>query len=182
MDANIKGLDLLLEGVKIVKEKLLDTNVRVNLYGPQTPGLYDNIEYLIIKNDVGGIVKLHPAVSGREKEDVLLNTDVFIQTSRLEGMPMGILEAMSYGIPCLVTEGTTLGTFISDNHCGWKCETNAHSIANALVLAIAERQNYLDYSKKVREMIRKEFLWDKVSLNTIKAYKEIITINERAEN
>lgn len=43
---------------------------------------------------------------------VLLQTDLFIQTSRHEGMPMGLLEALSIGVPCLVTVGTSLGHII----------------------------------------------------------------------
>ena len=45
---------------------------------------------------------------GKSKEQVLLDADVFIQTSRTEGLPTAVLEAMSYKIPVLITKGTGL--------------------------------------------------------------------------
>ena len=50
---------------------------------------------------MGEVVKLNREIDEEEKRQILLDTDVFIQTSRFEGMPMGILEALSYGLPCL---------------------------------------------------------------------------------
>ena len=74
-------------------------------------------------NDYGinGLVHLRREVEGSEKESVLIGSDVFIQTSRFEGMPMGILEAMSYGIPVLITEGTTLGEYVKEYNGGGGC-------------------------------------------------------------
>ena len=81
-------------------------------------------------------------ISGEEKVQKLLESDVFIQTSRHEGMPMGILEAMSYGVPCAVTDGTNLGEFIKDNKCGWNCETTVLGISEMLEKILLEK-NYL---------------------------------------
>lgn len=174
LDAYHKGLDLMLDAIKIISESLTCNSIIINLYGPQTPGLYDNIESIIFKNGIGELVTLHPAVSGQEKEDILLDSDIFIQTSRLEGMPMGILEAMSYGIPCLVTEGTTLGNFVTEHQCGWSCATNAQSIADVLLLAISETTNLMNYSQNAREATKKFFSWDTIALSTIEQYTEII--------
>lgn len=48
---------------------------------------------------LGDMVKVSNPISGQEKVDVLLKSDVFIQTSRYEGIPMGILRALFYVIP-----------------------------------------------------------------------------------
>ena len=74
------------------------------------------------------LVELHEAIDGSEKEAELLSADVFIQTSRSEGMSMGILEALSYGVPCLVTRGTNLGEIIEQYDAGWVAETNAEYV------------------------------------------------------
>ena len=34
--------------------------------------------------------------------------DLFIHTFRFEGHPIAVLEALSYGIPCLLTPGTNM--------------------------------------------------------------------------
>ena len=174
LDAYHKGLDLMLEAIKIASKELRDNKVIINVYGPDYKGRYANIERLIAENDVGDIVTLHTAVSGKEKEDILLDSDMFIQTSRFEGMPMGILEAMSYGIPCIVTAGTTLGDFVFERKCGWNCATEAKSIANALILSLSEKKKYVEFSQNARIAAIQNFSWNIVTSTTIEQYTEII--------
>ena len=104
-----KGLDILLEAVSHIKEYLEDKKCVFSIYGPSDEEQYKKMDSMLDQYRLRNVVQLHPAVSGKEKEKVLLDADIFIQTSRFEGMPMGILEAQSYGVPCLVTKGTTLG-------------------------------------------------------------------------
>lgn len=65
-----------------------------------------------------------------------------------EGMPMGILEAASYGLPCLITEGTMLGESVKKYDAGWVAQTNAESIAEHLKTAVYDWENWY---KKIRE-------------------------------
>lgn len=64
--------------------------------------LYNRCEVFIEENELGGIIKLH----GWQKnvKEFLSDSDVFILPSRWEGMPLAILEAMSSGLPCIVTD------------------------------------------------------------------------------
>ena len=43
-----------------------------------------------------------------EKEKVFRNSSAFILSSFSEGLPMAVLEAMSYGVPCLISENCNL--------------------------------------------------------------------------
>ena len=43
-----------------------------------------------------------------EKEKVFRNSSAFILSSFSEGLPMAALEAMSYGMPCLISENCNL--------------------------------------------------------------------------
>ena len=176
LDAYHKGLDLMLEGVRLAGDELRKNKTVINLYGPGYRGRYANVERMILENGVGDIVSLHPAVSGKEKEEILLDTDIFLQTSRFEGMPMGILEALSYGIPCLVTEGTTLGGFISEHRCGWSCSTDANGVAKALISVTSEKTDFSEISQNARRIAENVFSWDRISLETINEYKRLLKI------
>ena len=175
LEAHVKGLDLMLEAVRKVEDELRKNKIVFNMYGPDYRGRYANIEHLILENGIGDIVTLHPAVFGDEKEKILLDTDIFIQTSRHEGMPMGILEAMSYGIPCLVTEGTAIADIVSVNKAGWVCQTDADSIADSMKKAIEESKFYMEYSNNAINAIKNKFLWENVAFETIEKYDELLT-------
>lgn len=174
LDIHIKGIDLMLEAVASVADFMRKENAILNLYGPETLNWADEIKVMIKEKNITDIVKLNPAITGEEKRKVLLNTDIFIQTSRTEGMPLSILEAMSYGIPCIVTKGTNMGEFAEKNNLGWVSETSSYSIAETIKKAILDRDSWENKSGNARKLIEDEFSWDKVSSETIRHYEEIL--------
>lgn len=129
---NHKGLDILADAIKILKDCKIK-NIRFSFYGneidPDVP---------ILKQFLNGIedyASFYGGIYGDAKIERLLKSDVFILTSRYEGMPMGLLEALSYGIPCLVTPGTNMSREIKEANAGWVAEFNAKSISEAIIRA-----------------------------------------------
>lgn len=174
LEIHIKGIDLMLEAVASVADFMRNENAVLNLYGPETLDWADEIKSMIKEKEIDDIVKINSAITGDKKEKVLLESDVFIQTSRTEGMPMSILEAMSYGLPCVITKGTNVGDFVEKSNSGWVAETNADSIAETIKKAILERNDWKNKSLNASNLIENEFSWDKVSSETIRRYEEIL--------
>ena len=178
LDPYIKGLDLLLQAIAENKNFLLENSCCVEIYGPDQNASKVELQRMIHEQSIDGLVILNPAVTNSAKEDVFLNSDVFIQTSRTEGMPMGILEALSYGLPCLVTEGTTLGTAILKSDAGWSCAVTAKAIAETMRNAVMEKGTYLNKSINARTLIHNEFMWEAVTKKTIEMYKQLILLKD----
>ena len=59
------------------------------------------------------VLKLCGPIAGADKKKVLKDADLFLHTSRSEGHPMGVLEALAYGIPCLLTPGTNMASEVA---------------------------------------------------------------------
>jgi glycosyltransferase involved in cell wall biosynthesis len=55
---------------------------------------------------------LYGSKFGVEKEQLLKKMDVFVHPSRNEGLPLSVIEAASFGKPCIVTDTTNIGTQI----------------------------------------------------------------------
>lgn len=174
LDEYVKGLDLFIKAVSSIKDFLADNNCKFFIYGPDYKGRYAHIEYLIKNNNVENLIFLSEAVTGEKKEQIILDADIFIQTSRSEGMPTGILEALSYGLPCLVTEGTNLGEIISKNNAGWVAQTNIQSIAQTIKKAVKDKNNPELKSENAIKLIKENFLFDKIAQNTINHYKKYL--------
>ena len=173
LDAYHKGLDLMIEAIQSIADFLRNNHCSFHLYGPDAEGRFQHVTDLINNAGVQDIVFLNHEVSGEEKEKILLNADVFIQTSRFEGMPMGILEAMSYGLPCLVTEGTTLSDIIQNGKAGWGCKTESHAIASEIQKTINEKQHLDNYSSRASGLIVKSFTWSSIAHHTISEYEAL---------
>lgn len=134
------------------------------------------IKRMIFENNIGDIIKFHDGIVGEEKKTVLLDTDIFIQTSRFEGMPMGILEALSYGIPCLVTIGTTLGTVVEKYNAGWCADTSIDAIAEKISEAVQDRINWKLKSYNAQKLIKNEFEWNKVCEKELMFYQHFANL------
>ena len=174
LDMYHKGLDLLVEATQKIKDYLNEKSVKIYIYGPDYKGRFEKLTNAIKEYAVGDVVCLNHELVGDKKTDELLSADYFIQTSRFEGMPLGILEALSYGVPCIVTEGTNLAGFIKDNDAGWTADTEADSIAEAIVKAVEERELLPVKSVNAVKAVKENFGWDIIARDTIEKYKKLI--------
>ena len=168
-----KGLDLLLEAIIAVKDELREVNFALNLYGPNREGAVEVLEKKVQENAVADIVAFHEGVFGKDKREVFLNTDVFIMTSRFEGHPMGLIEALSYGIPCLATRGTYMAEKISRHGAGWAAENNVESVKEALRTLIAEKGNLADKGNNAVQLAS-VYSWDKIAQDTHAELNKIV--------
>lgn len=173
LEVAIKGIDIMLDAVKICADLFRQNKCTLDVFGPDLNGRYAEVEKLIEDRHIGDIVALHHEIRGKEKEEVLLDSDVFIQTSRTEGMPLGILEAMSYGLPCLVTEGTTFSELINRTASGWGGSNRAEDIAVLLKQAMSEIDSLEVKGENAREAVCELFEWSSIANNVVSIYKKM---------
>ena len=172
----IKGLDLMIQAFALEKDFLREHRCRLDIYGPTEDrgvSFVPEMQAYIRQGGVEDLVNLHSSVVREEKQRVLLDSDIFIQTSRTEGMPMGILEALSYGLPCLVTEGTTFAQTIQGNNAGWNGGTCAQTIAEALCSAVNSRSRFGEMSANAIHMAE-DHSWDSAAAAAIGHYQECL--------
>ena len=177
----IKGLDLLIQAIGLKSEFLRKNNFTLDIYGPNFIKSHAEITTLIEDNSIQDLVKLNNGVNTDKKKQLLLSSDIFIQTSRTEGMPMGILEALSFGLPCLVTDKTNLGEIIDQYDAGWKCSDTIESISNMIENVCLSRSTWAKKSKNAIKLIEENFIWDIVNEHTLNKYKEICICNNKSK-
>ena len=172
LDIYHKGLDILLEAIKIVKDEIKERNIIFNIYGPFN-GQEQKMKQFIKKYDLDNIAKIHNGIYTEEKRNVLLASDIFIQTSRSEGQPLGIMEAMSYGLPCIVTEGTSFAEIVNNNKCGYSSTNNANEISKNILKIIRNTEEIYEFSNNAYKYASNNFSWKMIAKMTIEKYKEI---------
>lgn len=171
LEAYQKGLDIMIDAFAKEQDYLREHNVSLDIYGPDYNGRFQYLKDLISERHILDIVLLHHEVANEEKQKALMSGDIFIQTSRFEGMPMGILEAMSFGLPVLITEGTTLGKVVKDYDAGWVCENNSDAVGKLLHEVVEQQKNLYEMSSHASELVEKEFSWSIISKATVEKYK-----------
>lgn len=177
IDPYHKGIDLLVEACSLIKEEMKKLNIKVKIFGPDHEGGREQVSKLINKYKLNDIVYLGHALYDEDKDRQLKNTDIFILTSRFEGQPIGVLEAISKGIPVLVTEGTNISEDVEIYNCGFKADTDSVSISEQILNAYNNRHNIQKLSENCFNYAKDKFSWQKISNEIIEHYKSIIENN-----
>jgi glycosyltransferase involved in cell wall biosynthesis len=109
-----KGIFDLLEIIKDNKDSLNDKFFLHVGGNGETNKLIEYVE----KQQLQKLVKFEGWVSGEKKIELLTTCDVFILPSYYEGLPISILEAMSYGMPIISTPVGGIPEIITDKENG----------------------------------------------------------------
>ena len=173
LDIYHKGLDLLVEATKNCRVLFQEQKIHISIYGHDESGKFQ-IMNLVERAGITDLISIHREVVKQEKEQILLEGDVFIQTSRFEGMPLGLLDALSYGLPCIVTQGTTLGDLVRQYDAGWVADNTPSSIADCLKKMSVEKKLWMNKSKNAIRLVEENFDWSVIAKQTIENYEAFI--------
>ena len=176
LDINHKGLDLLMGGIAKSAENIRKSNSVFDLYGPDCSGSKNVIERYISDYKIQDIVSLNEPVFSNIKDAILKQTDVFVHTSRFEGHPMGVLEAMAYAIPCLLTPGTNISKEVLEEDAGWEVHASEDSIAEGIITVIRERKSLRKKGLNARNLIINKYSWENIAAQTINEYSNLLNV------
>ena len=156
-------------------ELLRRNRCKFNLYGPDDSGSVETLKSLINSKKLGDLIEIFAGVHGKDKERVLLNTDIFVLTSRFEGHPMGLIEALSYGIPALVTTGSNMRTEIDEYNAGWSSDCSPEDI-NKSIIEILNSLSTMELVGKNARRLAECYRWEVLSE---KAHSIFTTVLEK---
>lgn len=155
-----KRADLLLPFILLLEKSGMD--YRLNIAGSGT--YYSKLEDFIREQDVGERVKLYGALSYDAMRDFWKENDVFINLSDIEGMPVSLLEAMSWGVVPVVTRTSGIGETVVDGINGYICEKEAvDSVISKIQILDRDREQLYGMAKACRKRVeerhdRKEYV------------------------
>lgn len=100
-------------------------------------------------------------VSGNKKENLLKQCHVFLLPSYYEGLPMSLLESMSYGMVPIVTEVGSIDDYVVDGKNGMIVNVgDAKSLYNSVNRILENRKIINDLSKDAYETMSNYFSKD----------------------
>jgi len=173
-DLNHKGLDILVGSIINIKKQLRYKRIKINFYGSDFREGKLYIQKMITDNNLYEVLEVNDAVFNENKDLVLLDTDIFIATSRFEGHPMAVIEAMSYGIPCILTSGTNMLDKLTKYDAGWSTKLDVNEIAKTILLAISDNNKILIKGFNARKLIEENYTWEKVAHEAFENYHKIV--------
>ena len=117
----------------------------------------DNLSHLIKELKLEDRVFLEGYKNKEEIEEYMLKSSLFLMASVTEGLPMVLLEAMSYGIPCIAYETASGVNDIISN------DVNGYVIKD---------RNEEEYVKRINEVISDSELRERLGVNAKETSKK----------
>ncbi|MBQ7943836.1 MAG: glycosyltransferase family 4 protein [Lachnospiraceae bacterium] len=112
-------------------------------------------------------------VQGRELEELFSNCVCYVLPSDVEGMPISLLEAMSYGCRCIVSD-IPENTEVVQDYALKFAKSDVTDLQDKLETLLKNYQDTTIWnSDKVKEHIRQKYNWENVAKETLKLYESI---------
>lgn len=159
-----KGIKYLIEAFKQV-----DTEKKLVIAG----GSSDTSEF---ENEMKEITKEDKRilftgfVQGQELEELYSNAYVYALPSDLEGMPLSLLEAMSYGNCCLVSDIPECAEVVEDKALIFK-KADVKDLQSKLQDACDHSEKVDAHKKQAADFICSKYNWDEIVQATLKLYR-----------
>jgi glycosyltransferase involved in cell wall biosynthesis len=161
-----KRVELLIEAFKNLK-----TEKQLVIAG----GVSDSGEYAeqlkeLSKDDIRIIFT--GFVEGQLWGELYSNSYIYVLPSDLEGMPLSLLEAMSYGNCCLTSNIAECKTVTADHGLTFE-KGNSQDLAEKLQMLCDNPQTVENYKNKSAEYILNKYNWDDVTNKTLELYGKL---------
>lgn len=108
-------------------------------------------------------------VQGKELEELYSNAYIYCLPSDLEGMPLSLLEAMSYGNCCLTSDIAECATVLDSYGVTFK-KSNIKDLQKKLQELLDNPKTIEKYKEEASDYILKKYNWDDIVEKTLQIY------------
>lgn len=109
-------------------------------------------------------------VQGQLLDELYSNAYFYTLPSDLEGMPLSLLEAMSYGNCCLVSDIAECTEVVEDQALLFK-KSDTEDLREKLQWSVNHADKVKEYKDKAANFICNKYSWDDVAERTLKLYQ-----------
>ena len=169
----IKGLDILARAhARLAKER---GDVHLLIVGPDEGGYATTVKTILRREGAADTATFTGLLQGEEKWEALAGSDVFVLPSYSEGFSVAILEALSCGLPVVISPQC---------HFPEVAETGAGHVVPAevdhLIVAIRNLLDNPELRRKMgqngRRLVQEKYAWDGIAKQAMEEYEEVLSM------
>ncbi len=175
IDRNVKGLDLLLHGYAAAStgaEGLLPPLV---VAGPDLRGDLSSLVRTAAQLGIADRVSWPGTVDDEQRALLLAGSSLFVHTSRSEGFPLGVLEALAAARACLVTPASDPDGSLERHGAVLVAEPTVDGVAEAMRRAAGlDRAELAQMGQAGRALVQEAYAWPAVAERLARLYAEAL--------
>ena len=160
-----KGIHYLIEAFNSIKT---DKKLVIAGGASDTDNYYNELKHISKNNDN---IIFTGFVEGQELGELYSNAYIYCLPSDLEGMPLSLLEAMSYGNCCLTSDIKECSEVLCDKGVLFK-KSNVKDLTKVLQDLCNNATKVRKYKNESQKYVLDKYNWDDVVDKTLKLYKQ----------
>ena len=168
-----KGLTELIHAISHLNT-LTHRRFILNIYGWGDENYIQEIISLTKTLKLSTQIFFNGPVQGVEKANAFLCSNAFILPSYSEGLPMAVLEAASYGLPCVLTKECNLPEFFTAN-AAIRSTQEPESIAQGMLMLL-NSNDIKELSSNALSVVSNKFSWNAVYPQILGVYQKAIAL------
>ncbi len=172
-----RNLDPLIDAMKILAKE----SVELNVVGPfvkrsdtDSGNYYMDLVNRIKKMKLSSYIHFVGAKYGKELIKYYQNADIFVYTSLYENFGQTILEAAAAGLPIISTPVGVALDIVENKKTGFIVNFNDKNAIIESVQKLRDESKRKRYGEKIKDIVKKNFSWDKVILKYLKVYNNLL--------
>ena len=117
------------------------------------------------------VVRFAGWVDGEEKRNLLQRASLFALPSKHENFGVAVLEALTAGVPAIISRDVQLAPELATANAGWVVDATHEALAMALNHAMSHEQLRADRGRAAAKLA-KQFAWPAVATRMVELYTD----------
>lgn len=166
-----KGLDILLDSLSMLKDSGRIAKIHLAIVG--TGPEENRLKASCREKELGDAVSFYGWKTGDEKAEIIKKSQVAVMPSYNEGLPIAVLEALSYGMPVIATGVGDMEAAVKDGVNGYIIKPgDAKTLADKIEL-ISREDTFNEMSMRSRQLAENIFSEEIYVQKLVKYYSEL---------
>ena len=168
----IKGLDLLVDAFHDLILNNDNVPIKLAIVGPDD-GYLSRLREKIREYSIEDKVIIPGPLYAEEKQEALVDCDLFVMPSKYESFSISCLEAMACGKPLVLTKNLHIHDMV-DGIVGIACEDNKNSFSESMEKILFDEDLAKIYGKNGKDLIKNKYNWDMINKEILDIYKKFL--------
>ena len=180
----IKGLGLLIDAFNDLvnqdsEENSLEGNreenghsIKLAIVGPDD-GYLTELEDKIEEYSLEENVIITGPLYNEEKQEALVDCDLFVMPSKYESFTTSGLEAMACSKPLVLTKNNHIHDWV-DGNVGLACEDNKDSLKESIEKILFDEELSLIFARNGQKLIKEKYNWDIINNQILEIYNRYL--------
>lgn len=167
----IKCVDVLLRAFAAIRDR---SDLRLVIAGDGDPALIASLRRLAGELELGDRVRWVGFAAGRRKRWLLSHASVFVLPSASENFGISVVEAMSAGMPVVVTQGCGLADFVTQWRAGIVTDGTVEALRTALETLIRDEDAARAMGEAGQGAVRRELSLEAFGARLESLYRSVL--------